>query len=774
MKNAIVAAVLLGAMTLDASAQESGKAVAVEAGPPPSADYVWVAINGLGSNPNSVALRHTDGSPVLNPATGAPFYLTGGGFGFNRPFDIVGSPLHRRVFVSNGGANPGTVTVVNADSLQPIAIVTIPNSLNLRGMSLSEDESEIFVAGQDVTVGIEGPAVYRINTATLATSRAGGIVDPGRGAGDCVVIRAANAGGSGNGPGKVYFTSFTGGAVSGYVGILNLLLGTTSSIDLATGTLDSVHQPTNAERTPDHRLVFVCCGKFNTGFGTTTPILRIDAATDTPTVQVASTGVQDLTSNRTIDITWHRTAGGVNRGFALLSEDASAPTIHEIPDAGAAILMSPVPAGQGGVSAPASIRYFPGTVQLLVGELAGTSNAYNIFPAPDPGPLRPPPPPAPPPAPSTFVPGVGSDPLNFTIMSTPAVVIADITPRAGPDTAGTVATVRGAGFQLGLTALVGATPVPITFVDSTTATIDFTGLVPGTFGVTIRSPNLQTGGFGNFYRNFAPPGIRPLPTDPAAQVALPSAAQGYRLCSFPQYASLTALKAAFAAQLGPYNPVLYRVFFYRQGGYVELNQLPDDGCDLAGEAFWVLTRNGATLTLTEPDVRQNNGGTDRVIPISPGFNLISLPTLNGTVTSGTIAWADVHVTDDETNFTVGSPGGPVNVTSAAGLLLVEQAIEFVNGGYVLATDLVDHRGYWVRNLTSGPVYLVFQEGLITKPSSFKPSFAAGVSPAAGSMPPPPPAGMASSSSSGGCGLLGAEGLLLALLRAVLSPRRRSA
>ena len=89
------------------------------------------------------------------------------------------------------------------------------------------------------------------------------------------------------------------------------------------------------------------------------------------------------------------------------------------------------------------------------------------------------------------------------------------------------------------------------------------------------------------------------------------------------------MKAAFAAQLGPYNPVLYRVFFYRQGGYVELNQLPDDGCDLAGEAFWVLTRSGATLTLTEPDVRQNNGGTDRVIPISPGFNLVSLPTLNG-------------------------------------------------------------------------------------------------------------------------------------------------
>jgi hypothetical protein len=762
MRRAILAVILFGAMTLEASAQESGKAVAVDVGPPPSADYVWVAINGLGANANSIALRQTDGSPVLNPASGAPVYLTGGAFGFNRPFDIVGSTVHRRVFVSNGNANPGTVTVVNSDTLQAVAIVTIPGSLNLRGMSLSADESEIFIAGQESAAGIQGPSVYRLNTVTLAASRAGGIVDPGRGAGDCVVVGAG-------GPAKVYFTSFTG-VPAGYVGVINLLGGGTSSIQLAAGPLASVHQPTNAERTPDHRFVFVCCGKSNTGFGTTTPILRIDTATDAAAVQIASTGVQDLTTNRSIDVTWHRTAGGVNRGFVLLSEDASPPTIHEIPDTGAAILMSPVPAGQGGVSAPATIRYFPGTVQLLVGEFAGTSNAYNIFPAPDPGPLRPPPPPAPPAAPSTFVGGVGSDPLNFAIMPTPAVVISDITPRAGPDSAGTIATVRGAGFQLGLTALSGATPVPVTFVDSNTATVDFTGLPQGTFGLTIRGPNMQTGAFGTFYRNFAPPGIRPLPTDPAAQLALPSAAQGYRMCSFPQYASLTALKAAFSAQLGPYNPVLYRVFFFRQGGYVELNQLPDDGCDLAGESFWVLTRNGATLTLTEPDVRRNNGGTDRVIPISPGFNMISLPTLNGTFTAGTIAWANMHVTDDETNFAIGSPGGPVNVTSAQGLLLVEQAIEFLSGGYFLAPDLIAGQGYWVRNLTTGPVYLVFQEGLITKPSSFKASVASGVPPAAGSMPPPPPSGMVSSSGSGGCGFVGVEGLALLLLR-VLRRRR---
>ncbi len=774
MKQLILAALLAAALMVDARAQESGKTVAVEAGPPPSSDYVWVTINGTtGFNLDSVMIRNTDSTAVMD-ATGNPVRLTGAlTYGFTQPYDIVGSRVHRRVFVSNQGN--GTVSVVDSDSLQPIGIVTLAGCTTARGMSLSEDESTIFVAGGNAA----GPAVWRISTTTLATDTQpiGAFGDVTHIAEDCVVIRAGNAGGSGNGPGKLYFSVQTSGTLApapGYIGIVNLMTLPASppfpapaSIGTQVLPLASVNLPTNMERTPDHRFVFVCCNKVPS-FGADLRIIRINPLTDVASAQVVdNVGITDTNQNRILEVSWTTTSGGANRGIVLAFHTSGAGGglfTREIDDTGQFVAGTAQPGNSGGLTTPLTVRFARNNPLMFVGDDVGTNNGYARYDTT----------PSPPALGAPIIIGVGSRCLNFAVMPTPAVVISDITPRAGPDSAGTAATVRGAGFQLGLTALAGATPVPITVIDSTTATVNFTGLVPGTYGLTIRSPNMQAGGFGNFYRNFAPPGIRPLPTDPAAQVALPSAGQGYRLCSFPQYATLTALKAAFTAQLGPYNPVLYRVFFYRQGGYVELNQLPDDGCDLAGEAFWVLTRNGATLTLTEPDVRQNNGGTDRVIPISPGFNLVSLPTLNGAGTSGTIAWANMHVTADETNFTIGSPGGPVNVTSAAGLLLVEQAIEFVNGGYVLATDLVAGQGCWVRNLSTGPAYLVFSEALITKPGVFKPSFAAGVPPPAGSMPPPPPAGMASSSRSGGCGLLGLEWLLLALLRAVLPRRRLSA
>src|SRR5205814_7513650 len=139
-------------------------------------------------------------------------------------------------------------------------------------------------------------------------------------------------------------------------------------------------------------------------------------------------------------------------------------------------------------------------------------------------------------------------------------------------------------------------------------------------GLTVNHPsNFQGGALGTFFRAYTPELRAPF------TVALPPASQGYKMISLPQYSTLSALKSALDAALGPYNPVLYRVFFYRGGQYVELNALPDDGCDLAGESFWILTRNGAMLTMSEPDVRQNDAGADRVIPLNTGFNMVSLP-----------------------------------------------------------------------------------------------------------------------------------------------------
>jgi hypothetical protein len=740
MKKLLLVAILTGALAAAAEAQQSGKAVAVDGGPPPTTDYLWVTINGGGANADSVAIRHTDGTPVLN-FLGGPVFVTGS---FNRPYDIVGSPLRRRVFVSNGNASPGTVTAVDADTLQVLRVIPVPGSINLRGMSLSEDESKVYVAGQETTVGLEGPSVYEIDTATLANAtRTGGILEVGRGADDCVVIRAANAGGSGDGPGKVYF-SVNKPATTGYIGVINLLAsGAVSSIATGQGGLLEVESASNMERTHDHRFVFVGCTK-RLGFGPPPPpspvrIIRIDTSNDSATAPQLTTGIQDL-AHRVYDVTWTVDAGGNNRGLALVSVDnAFPPSIYEIFDTGLPRPGGPYASGTGGLSAPATIRYVARSSQVFVGERLGTSNAFNIFAGADP--LTPPP---------TTRLGVGSDPLNFAVMPTSAVIVSDITPRAGfsgaPGPA--LVTVRGAGFVPGAFYNYGAGNLVAQFVDSNTLIVDLSAAPTSTLiTVTVTNPNFQSKSIAPFFSRYTPE------TRTSFSLTLPSASQGYQMVSLPQYASLTSLKAGFSSALGPYNPVLYRVFFYRGGKYVELNSMADDGCDLAGESFWVLTRNGAVVNFSEPDVRACDAGVNRVIPLNTGFSMISVPQLDGLGGTGSIPVTSVLVGTDPTNFAtaVAFPGTAMN----------PNVFERVGGSYVAVTTLDSGKGYWMENQGTVPAYLVFRPTFITKPGPPTGSTAAAA--VGGSQPPPPPgASLTGSESSSGCGFLGLEALLAAL------------
>jgi hypothetical protein len=360
--------------------------------------------------------------------------------------------------------------------------------------------------------------------------------------------------------------------------------------------------------------------------------------------------------------------------------------------------------------------------------------------------------------------GVGNRCQAFAVISTPAVVVTDICPRAALSTGPLTVTLHGAGFTSNCLVDYGFGTVPIGpgLIDSSTAIVSFTGAA-GSIGVNLSNPqNLQSANLDLFFRAYNPEVRAPF------TIVLPSASQGYRLVSLPQYASLTSLRSALSAALGPYNPVLYRVFFYRGGVYAELNALADDGCDLAGESFWILTRNGAVLTLSEPDVRQNDAGANRVIPLNPGFNLVSLPQTNAAGSGGQIPWGSVRVTTDPADFAT----GPVGTLTAGGLLIVDPAVEYVSGGYFLAPTLRAGEGVWVRNISGKPAYLVFPPGLVTKPAA--PSLSAGVPPAAGSMPPGPPSGIseAGSGHSGGCGLCGLEWLLPMLVLRIGVRRRK--
>ncbi|MBI3857655.1 MAG: IPT/TIG domain-containing protein, partial [Planctomycetes bacterium] len=687
MKNAILTAFLLGAAASAAAAQPSGKAV-VGTGSAPTADYVWATLRGA----NAVDVRQTSGALVVQ--------LAGPVFSFNQPWDIVGVPSLRKVFVSNRGANPGTVTVIDADTLQFVQLVTIPGSLELRGMSVDADEGLVYIAGQDA----QGPSVFHIDTSSLAAGRSGGVTDVGRGAEDCSVIRAGNAGGTGNGPGKIYF-SVRAGVPTGYIGEINVLAGGAfSSADVGIAPIPEVNLPDLMERTVDHRFVFIGCTKI-IGTDTVMYVLRINPLVEplssALTVQPIVTGIQDL-NHRIFDVTWAVDGVGNNRGFVLSSLDAGTPQIREIDQNGAQAPVPPLNANTGGVT-PATVRYQLNSERVFVGEVFGTSNTFNIFNAKLPPPV----------IFQNSQLATGNDPFNFVVMSTPACVISDICPRAGLSAASLLVTVHGSGFQPTSTYGVGAGAVPITaFIDTNTIIVDLGGAGAASLNLQVNNPNFQTGLIDTFFRRYTPEVRNPF------SIALPPVSGGYRMLSVPQYTTLTALRAALAGSLGPYNPVLYRVFFYRNGGYVELNTMADDGCDLAGESFWIITRNGGTLTVSEPDVLANAGGSPRVIPLNPGFNMFSQPNMSG---SGSMIWNNVLVGTDPTNF-----GTAVSV---GGGTIVGPALEFSGGGYVVADPIVAGRGYWVMNLTTGPAYLVFDPGLVFKAGA--PSMAAGGPPPAG-------------------------------------------
>jgi hypothetical protein len=739
MRTAVLIALLLGGVAATAGAQQSGKSVGPGPGPAPSAQYVWVTNNGA----NSVTLRLAgSGGPVTA--------LAGAAFGFNQPFDIVAAPSHNRVFVSNLGA--GTVTVIDSDTLLPLGVVVLPNGSTARGLSLSEDESTVYVAGATIG-GAPNPAVWQIDAVTLAPGVAPIAIraDPGHFAEDCVVIRAGNAGGSGNGPGKVYFSvqSSSIGTGDGYIGVIDVRANPpfpVTFVTTAVGTLASVNLPNKMERTPDHRFVFAGCSKVQFTTGADLRIIQIDPVTDAATSALVTAVPTDSTSNQVFDVSWRVTPGGVNRGF-ILAFDQTGLQIREIDETGLFQAGTQRAANGGGLNNPQTIRFTAATEQVYVGDVAGTFTGYEFYNAKN-SPL-----PAPVP-----VNGIAGGCLNFAVTIAPTPVITDICPRAGLVSANMTVTVHGSGFlpTASFDAGAGLQPILAGFIDSNTIQVNMTG-VTGASGLLVDNGNGQTGQMDRFYHRYTPE-LRPPFT-----ITLPSVSQGYRMLSLPQYATLPALQAAFTAQLGPYNPVLYRVFFYRNGSYVELNTLAPDGCDLAGEAFWVLTRNGATLTLSEPDVRANDNGFNRVIPLNPGFNMVSLPTLNGNLPpGGAIPWPSIQVSTTPTSFTTGL----FQADTAPGIL-TPVALEYVNGSYVTADPLVAGRGYWVENVSGAPVYLVFPRGLVVKPGN---AAQAGGAPApAGMNPPPPPSGMAGASSgrSGGCGGLGLDGLLLALaLRSV--------
>jgi hypothetical protein len=733
------------AMKIPAACALLALALASAAEAQQTTDYVFITVQPQ----NRVDVHRPNGTLVTQLSGAATF-------NFNLPYDVVGVPSLRRVFVSNNGAPH--VTVIDSDSLQWVQNIPVGGT-QLSGMSLSPDENWIYVAGRDGN----GPRVWGIHVPSLSIPvPAGfGVNDPANTAFDCCIVPASATGGSGGGPGKVYFSVGPAGA-PGYIGVINVLGGGSfSSISMrfldAVGppTIDTqdVDTPGNMERTPDGRAVFVGCAKFVAGaLDNHARVIKIDAATNNTTRPniTAASPIQNL-AHTVFDVAI-RLDGTSTRVFCLAVIDAGTVQVYELDETGTPqVVGAGLPAGGAGPPSPANtLRYLDRLQRLYVGGFQATTNSYSAMNAA-----------------GTPVTTVGNfstgqaTPTNFAVMATPVAVIDEVIPKAGSGAVPQTVRIRGSGFQqAGTTVLAGGAGVPFTFVDSTTIDAVIPAGAAANLDFNVNSPNLANGALDAYYVRYAAP-----PATPPLTLVAPSRFMGYRLLSTPQYATVAELRQGIEATFGGYNPSIYRVFFRNGASYVELNQVADPATEIGGRSFWMLSRFGGSFSVAGPDVDANAAsGTDlRAIALAPGWNMVSQPFLIG---AGQIPWAQVNVTSDETDFT-----GAVGVTTIPGQAMVSDAMEWTGTSYVIADPLVAGRGYWVLNRLTQFVYLVFDPALVTKPGQVLPETWKPLGPS-DPVPPAPPSGMGDDSggSSGGCGLLGPELLLLAFL--FRRPRRK--
>src|SRR4029078_12004758 len=121
--------------------------------------------------------------------------------------------------------------------------------------------------------------------------------------------------------------------------------------------------------------------------------------------------------------------------------------------------------------------------------------------------------------------------------------------------------------------------------------------------------------------------------------------KGYSMLSYPQYATVGDLKAAIGAQLGSYNRVPFWVCLWEQTRYVELNDPSlSPSQSIMGTGFFALTRDGGALTLNSPDVFTNTQAlsAQRVVVLSPGWNIVSQPWISGP--TNTMLYSSLQVT----------------------------------------------------------------------------------------------------------------------------------
>jgi YVTN family beta-propeller protein len=676
---------------------------------------VWVANRFA----NTVTVNSTSGGTIATLA-GAPF-------NFNGPWDVAYVPRYNAVLVSNSGS--GTVTVINAQTRAHISTLGVAGVTNLRGMSVSADEESVFVAGLAgsnatvvrVTMNPLGMAVVPI-AAGAATAE------------DCVIIRAGSVGGAGNGPGRLYYTIPS----TNTLGMVPIDPPGLASVSVMAPPFVT---PTQLERSPDHSVVL---GGISTSGLNTLNLLHIATATDARTFPQLDTSTMALNVVR--DVAFR----DANRAYVHASVDGVA-LIYEVDAQGTP---DPTATTNVGTGSPGRIRYCPMPEQLLVGVTTGTFSTYGVQPAF-----------TKPVGFGAFQPA-GTEPACFAVTPGTGPFVGEVVPTGQVVGPGSVAYLRGSGFTAPLTVQFFTQagvprPVPATVLNSGLAVLDTGALpagdIPELYEIRVNTPGSQV-----FRMVDAFLAMGAAPTLISETITLPSRAQGYVLRSFPQYYTAGDLMNAVRTQLGGYNTSFVRIFFELGGDYVELNALdPTDPFDFANRPFWVLTRNGGSLTLDRPAVGANTtlgAGDAHVVTLRPGWNLVAQPQVNGA--NRRMMQTDVAVHQDAAlNISAGSLEA---VATDGGTSRPVEVLDRAYRALVAGERMVAGEGYWIRNNSVAPLYLTFlrSDAIFTK-SAAPPAALQAAAPAGDALPPDPPAsGVGEDSDTSGCGATGAELLLV--------------
>jgi hypothetical protein len=163
----------------------------------------------------------------------------------------------------------------------------------------------------------------------------------------------------------------------------------------------------------------------------------------------------------------------------------------------------------------------------------------------------------------------------------------------------------------------------------------------------------------------------------------------YRLFSIPLEMQGSIL-AAIADDLGGVDNTLWRLFGYDavDQTYVELPRNRERAFT-QGRAYWLIAREGHRVDIADDDGLTAATNEPFVILLEPGYNLVSNPF------AFEVDWSKFTVQDSLT------------ATDSLAATIVEPPVRWIPGsGYRYDTKtLAPFDGYWINNLTDGPVRL---------------------------------------------------------------------